>query len=255
MKKIFTLALSGLLLLILGCQDNEKTLPDCNGAYWSYRGTDGPGYWKDICVSYGDCGGNIQSPVDIAGAVEDPSLQGLGGRFSESQIHLRNTGNTIALDMDNGSEITFDGVTYQMKEVHFHTPGEHSVNGSVYPVEVHMDFKNETTGQLAVISMFLREGAVNSFLTNILPFVPQAGQEYHAAETINIATFFPTDLSYYTYTGSLTPPPCSENVTWIVLSEPLEASANQIGALTNKMPRNNRPVQQLNGRVIRHFHQ
>lgn len=255
MRKIFTLALVSTLLLSISCRDNEKLLPDCTGAVWGYRGTDGPGFWKDICQNYGDCGGEAQSPVNIEGEVDDNSLEPLAIRSADSEIHALNNGLTVAFTMDPGSELTFNGVTYQLEQFHFHTPGEHTVDGFSYPVEVHFDYKSPQSGQLAVVSMFVREGAINPFLTQIVPQLPSSGQEYHDPAFINPGAFLPANLSYHTYTGSLSTPPCTENVIWIILENPVEASANQIGAFVSKQGRNNRPLQQLNGRVIRHFHQ
>lgn len=259
MKKIFTLQMFifGAALLTIGsCHDNEKTLPSCDGAHWEYSGIDGPGYWKEICVSYGDCGGQAQSPVNIAGATADNTLNALAERYSETETHILNNGHTLQFNQDAGSELEFEGVTYKLLQFHFHTPSEHTLNGVTYPLEVHFVHKNETTGQLAVIGVFVKAGAINQFLAPFMAHLPkEEDAEYNAPDTYNVASFLPANQSYSTYPGSLTTPPCSEIATWIVLDNPVEASANQIGQIVNSEPRNNRPLQQLNGRAIRHYQQ
>ncbi len=259
MKKIFTLRMllfSVVLLAAGACHDNEKVLPSCDGAHWDYSGIEGPGYWKDICVSYGNCGGLVQSPVEVKGATLDNTLSAIAARYSDTEIHILNNGHTFQFNQDAGSEMEFNGTKYELAQFHFHTPSEHTLNGVAYPLEVHFVHKNATTGQIAVIAVMVKEGAVNGFLTQFLSHLPaHEDEEYESTETYNAGSFLPADLSYNTYDGSLTTPPCSENVTWIVLDNPVEASPNQIGQITNKEPRNNRPLQQLNGRVIRRFEQ
>lgn len=260
MKNNFTLR-GGLLLLsglfwLPACQDNEKVLPSCENAEWAYRGLNGPGSWHNLCVDYGACAGEVQSPVDLAGATDDQALTAIPEHYVATQTHIVHMGNTLRFNQDAGSEITLDGQAYQLLQFHTHTTSEHQVDGKSYPMEVHFVHQNPNSGQLAVISVLVEDGAENQFLAACMDHLPkQEGEQYHAADTYNVADFLPADRSYFTYAGSLTAPPCTENVTWIVLEHPVEASAEQIGRFEKLERRNNRPLQQLNGRVVRHFHQ
>ncbi|OWY24615.1 hypothetical protein C7N43_35870 [Sphingobacteriales bacterium UPWRP_1] len=110
------------------------------------------------------------------------------------------------------------------------------------------------SGNLAVIGIFFEEGAENALLQSFISHLPQAEDDtYEAADTYDVSSFLPAGTHYYTYGGSLTTPPCSEIVTWIVMEEPIEASLDQIHAFENLMHENNRPIQDTHGRTIKEF--
>lgn len=261
MKNIFTHSCVALLAgsaiaLLSACQDNQKVLPSCDGAHWEYAGIDGPGHWQDLCVGYGACAGTVQSPVDLGEHTDDATLSAIVSNYSGTQTHIFNNGHTLQFNQDAGSSITFEGQTYDLLQFHVHTPSEHTLNGQYYPMEIHLVHQNQATGQLAVIGVLIEEGVENAFLTPFTGHLPSEEEEhYESADTYNIAGLLPADLTYLTYPGSLTTPPCSETVSWIVLENPVQASLAQINKFGQIIHRNNRPTQQLNGRVVRHFHQ
>lgn len=250
--KVLSLMLVSLLIIISSCKD-EKTLPSCTGIEFEYTGADGPDHWKDLCVDYVTCGGQTQSPVNITGVTEDASLPNIPQNYQASAIHVVNKGHTIQLNIDAGSSITVDGVVYNLLQFHTHTTSEHNVNGTSYPLELHFVHKNDASGKLAVMGVFVEEGAANPIFAEYIDHLPTVkDSSYNVATTFNPASLFPADKDYYTYAGSLTTPPCSEIVTWIVMEHPIEASLEQIEAFEALEHLNNRPIQALNGRVIKH---
>jgi carbonic anhydrase len=246
----------GLALFIPACADgrDDVVLPSCDNIHWEYEGQDGPDAWSNLCVDYVTCGGQIQSPVDISAAVEDAGLAAIPMDYQSSTTHILNNGHTLQWSYDAGSSIEVDGVAYQLLQFHSHTESEHRVNGLAYPLELHFVHKNTMTGKLAVIGVFFEEGAENAVLQGFIDHLPaDHDATYESAATFNAGDLFPTDPSYFTYSGSLTTPPCSEIVTWIVLEQAVEASAAQIDRFRQIELENHRPLQPLHGRVIRYF--
>lgn len=258
MKKAFQLSLlllSGALLTLTSCKDDKQSsLPSCEGVHWEYSGDEGPDHWKDLCVDYTSCGGPAQSPIDITGAQDDNTLVAIGEHFVSSTTHAVNNGHTVQFNCDAGSEITVDGQTYKLLQYHFHTHSEHTVGGVAYPMEVHFVHKNETTGKLAVVGVFFKEGAENEFLKPFIEHLPATKDATFddANLSFNVSDCLPSNRSYYTYGGSLTTPPCSEIVTWLVMQNPVEASHEQIEAFHSVEHDNARPVQALGSRSLKH---
>jgi carbonic anhydrase len=253
MKNLSFLFAAGMLLFSYACKD-EKTLPSCDGVVWEYESDLGPEYWSELCVDYTPCGGTVQSPVNIEGAVYDPSLADIPQTYNSTATHIVNKGHTVQFNYDAGSSIVVGGETYTLLQFHTHTHSEHALGGASFPMEMHFVHKNEATGKLAVIGVFVREGAENSFLKGVVDHLPATKDStYNANDTFNVADIMPGNKSYFTYSGSLTTPPCSETVSWFVMENPIEASATQIGDFENLEHENHRPLQPVNGRTIK-FH-
>lgn len=254
MEKI---SLSILLLVLFfnaGCKEEENIPVSCVGIHFEYEGEHGPSHWGELCEGYASCDGTVQSPIDIVGATVDNTLSAINHTYTSSATHMLNNGHTVQFTYDSGSSITLNGTTYNLLQFHFHTASEHHVGGASYPMEVHLVHKDDVTGNLAVIGILFEEGAENPLLQTFLSHLPQAEDDtYEAADTYDVSSFLPADTHYYTYSGSLTTPPCSEIVTWIVMKEPIVASLEQVHAFEDIMHENNRPVQDLHGRSIREF--
>lgn len=250
---ILALLLSG-TLFFSACKDDEEIPEDCTGIHWEYEGEDGPDHWGDLCVGYSDCSGSTQSPVDIKGAVADATLAAIAKSYATSKTSILNNGHTIQFNYDSGSSITVNGQQYDLLQFHFHTHSEHLVNGASHPMEVHLVHKNAASGNLAVIGVFFEEGAENTVLAKYLDHLPAGHDEtYTADDTYTAADLLPAGTGYYTYSGSLTTPPCSEIVTWIVMKDHITASTDQIHHIEELEHENYRPVQALAGRTIKSF--
>ena len=141
--------------------------------------------------------------------------------------------------------------TFQLAQYHFHAPSEHTTGGDHFPMEMHLVHK-AADGALAVVAVFIREGAHNAAFDPIWSNLPsQKGVETHyPAVKVDVDALLPDARTTYRYDGSLTTPPCSEQVKWLVMSTPIELSREQIGTFTNIISGNNRPVQPLNGRTV-----
>jgi carbonic anhydrase len=219
------------------------------GAHWGYTGEQGPEYWYTLNPSYAIArDGKAQSPVNIgsgdtvtADIVSKPVFQ-----YSAAGYELENNGHTIELvpsAYDN--YITLDGNTYRLQQFHFHSPGEHQINGESFAMELHLVHK-DAGGNLAVAGFLITRGNENRVFKEVFAGLSGGKREYQ----INLFDLLPAGEGIYRYDGSLTTPPCTEGVKWIVFSHPIEMSKKQIDAFRAIYDGNNRPIQNLNGRKI-----
>lgn len=221
----------------------------CTDFHWAYDGDSGPDFWS-LC--YGTCGGDAQSPVDIWNPLTDHSLPVVNPDYEEVPIELFNNGHTIEFEYEGGSYLTLNGQSYELLQFHFHAGSEHTIRGKQYPLEVHLVHRHAATNQLAVIGVFFTKGRPNPFLDNFMGHLPHDEDDHYSSEHhVDAEDLLPANRSYFTYSGSLTTPPCSEIVTWIVMEKPVFASEEQLDAFADILHDNYRPVQPINGRVIR----
>lgn len=221
-------------------------------AHWEYEGKSGPAYWGKLHADYATCGvGRKQSPIDITATVKE-KLAPIEFSYQPSALRIVNNGHTVQVNYADGSSIKVGADSYQLVQFHVHTPSEEQVNGKDYDMVVHFVHKN-TAGQLAVVGLLFEKGPDNAALAPIVANLPkQAGPEQGVAGvSVDAAKLLPASKGYYTFEGSLTTPPCSEGVRWLVLKTPVSASAAQLAAIEAVVHHNARPVQPLHGRVVR----
>lgn len=224
-------------------------------ADWSYHGENPPEQWAEINDAYRDCGGEIQSPIDIIGSIPIMELKALQINYSPSPLHIINNGHTIQANYDEGSTMIFSHRKYPFIQFHFHCPSEHLIKGQRFPMEIHL-VHVDSESEIAVIAVMVEEGSESPFFTALCDSLPEKGRSIRREDiTINAGDLFSgISTRYYTYIGSLTTPPCTEGVNWIVMMEPAQASSQQIEKIKNLMPDNNaRPVQPLNQRPIKSY--
>jgi carbonic anhydrase len=187
--------------------------------------------------------GSEQSPIHIASsaAVRTP-LPALEFTYHASKATVENHGHAVQVDFAEDNLLRLGGVEYKLLQFHYHHPAEHVIDGRTAPVEVHLVHRNEQ-GNLAVVGVLFEEGAANPALAVKLASIG-------GAATIDPRDLLPAGLGYFSYAGSLTTPPCSEGVKWIVLAQPMTASADQIAAMKKQVEPNARPVQKTNERLI-----
>jgi len=166
-------------------------------------------------------------------------------------VDLLDNGHTIQITYDAGSTLEVDGIIFELVQFHFHAPSEHTVDGQYYPMEMHFVHQSEN-GELAVIGVFVAEGEHSDAFQAIVEGLPsEVGEERHFDDVdLDVDAFVPEQTEFYRYSGSLTTPPCSEGVRWIVLRNPLVVSAEQIGAFEDLLHDNNRPVQAVGERRV-----
>jgi carbonic anhydrase len=217
--------------------------------HWSYSGEDGAQQWGDLSADYHLCSkGRNQSPINLTGAV-DADLQELNLDYPNRGIVGEvNNGHTIQENLKPGNFLTIQGQQYEAKQFHFHSPSEHQIDGKSFPLEVHIVHANPE-GQLAVFGLLFDEGEPNSMLDQLNGFRPAGLAPYTGPVDYNL--LITTRDEYYTYNGSLTTPPCSEGVLWVVPKNPVSASREQIDRFHKAMGADtNRPIQPRNARTI-----
>ncbi|MER1968311.1 carbonic anhydrase [Castellaniella sp. GW247-6E4] len=220
-------------------------------AQWGYGGAQGPAHWGGLSPDFTVCEqGRNQSPIDIRSAVT-AKLPPLRTHYTSGPATIVNNGHTIQVNFAPGGILGLDGEDFELKQVHFHAPSENTIDGRSFPFEAHF-VHADAKGALAVIGVMYETGAANEALAPIWAELPgQAGPVRALSQAVDAARLLPATMGYYRYSGSLTTPPCSEGVRWLVLKTPLTVSAEQVAAFERIMGGpTNRPVQPLNGRLI-----
>jgi len=218
---------------------------------WGYEGDIGPEFWGYLSPDFATCkDGSSQSPVDIVNTV-DGKLPKLKFDYEPTPLDILNNGHTLEVEYEAGSSIDIAGTNYRLLQFHFHTPSEHNRKSNSFPMEAHFVHVS-TSGELAVIGVFIKEGDYNKELASILDNASASkGTVAVEGEEINAADLLPKKTrEYYHYSGSLTTPPCSEGVKWYVMDKRIEASSDQIIQFQGFFNMNARPLQAVNGRVI-----
>lgn len=219
--------------------------------HWSYEGAEGPDHWADIEPEFSTCAaGKNQSPINLTGFIK-ADLAPIQFDYKTGGEQVHNNGHTIQVNFAEGSSITLNGHTFALKQFHFHSPSENQINGKSFPMEAHF-VHADTKGNLAVVAVMFEEGKTNEELEKAWKIMPhKASEKMQLAEQILGTAIMPNAKDYYRFNGSLTTPPCTEGVTWLVLKTPVTASKQQIENFTQVMHhQNNRPVQPTNAREI-----
>lgn len=219
--------------------------------HWGYTGEAGPANWGKIDAKFVMCGlGRNQSPIDLAGFVE-ADLKPLKLDYKAGAADILNNGHTVQVDYAKGSTLTVDGRAFELVQFHFHAPSENKVKGKQFPMEGHLVHADKE-GNLAVLAVMFQEGAANPLLAKLWEKLPaKAGDKNALAQGLSVTQLLPKERDYYRYNGSLTTPPCSEGVRWLVLKKPATASKAQVEQFAKAVGvANNRPVQPVGARPV-----
>jgi carbonic anhydrase len=192
-----------------------------------------------------------QSPIDILVPASE-NLPDIQFDYAPSALTILNNGHTVQVNYDEGSGISIDGHEYALLQFHFHHPSEHTIAGVTYPLEMHL-VHADADGNLAVVGLLIQEGTdANAGLESVFANLPTEHADAHAVEgaSVNAADVLPAESLYYTYPGSLTTPPCSEGVRWLVLTTSITLSVEQIETFSSVFELDARPVQPLNSRDV-----
>ncbi|MEI8171033.1 MAG: carbonic anhydrase family protein [Rhodoferax sp.] len=222
--------------------------------HWAYEGANGPQAWGQLKPEFNACAiGKRQSPINIE---ESATLQGpaepLQFNYMPSSGSVVNNGHTIQVDLYGDNAITVRGSTYKLLQFHFHTPSEEQINYRNFAMVAHLVHKNPE-GQLAVVAVLLDPGTTNALINKVWTYMPLDTNDRVRMPVgiIDMNDLLPKDQRYYQFMGSLTTPPCTEGVLWMVLKQPTTVSKEQIKLFSQLFPRNARPVQPVNGRAVR----
>jgi len=218
---------------------------------WSYEGETGPQRWGKLNPAWAKCdSGTRQSPIDIRDGIR-VDLEPVLFDYRPSNFHVLNNGHTVQVNLEQGNRFTLTGRTYELQQFHFHRPSEEKVDGRSFDMVVHLVHKDDE-GRLAVVAVLIESGTPHPGIQTVWNNLPLEKHE----PLIPIITFDPAQMlpqrrDYYTFMGSLTEPPCTEGVLWIVMKEPIKASPHQLDIFARLYPMNARPVQALSGRMIK----
>ncbi len=222
---------------------------------WTYAGATGAENWGQLKPEWATCErGAMQSPIDIRdGARLD--LEPIQFQYRLSPLRIVDTGHTVQVNYPAGSAITVGGARYELMQMHFHKPAEQRVNGRVYDMVAHLVHRS-FDGRLAVVAVLFEIGDENAFIKSLWPHLPLEKEREVVLNHVKLPleSLLPAERGYYTYMGSLTTPPCTEGVLWLVMKTPVSISPSQVSVFGRLYPMNARPVQASNGRFIKESH-
>jgi carbonic anhydrase len=219
--------------------------------HWSYEGEGGPARWGKIDPANVKCDtGERQSPIDIRDGIR-VDLEPVTFDYKPVRFNVVDTGHTIQVNLGAGNSITILGRRYDLVQFHFHRPSEEKVNGVGYDMVVHLEHK-DMDGKLVELAILVEPGKPNSVVQTIWNNMPlEKNDTVQPPGTIDLNQILPASRQYYTYMGSLTTPPCTEGVLWIVFKQPIQLSQDQISIFSRMYPLNARPIQNSAGRLIK----
>ncbi|NOU40479.1 MAG: carbonic anhydrase family protein [Methylotenera sp.] len=230
-------------------EKSEK--PVAHAAHWTYEGKEGPENWGKLKPEFAVCNTGLnQSPINIEDTV-DASMKPLKLLQKFPIKDIVNNGHTVQANFKVGNILAIDNMSFQLKQVHFHAPSENTIKGKSFPLEAHF-VHADAKGNLSVIAVMFKEGKTNIGLEKLWKQIPSDIDKPVSLKSRVLASeMMPANQDYYRFSGSLTTPPCSEGVRWLLIKTPMTASNEQIEAFKSVLKHhNNRPVQPLNGRVI-----
>ncbi|MDP1654384.1 MAG: carbonic anhydrase family protein [Rhodocyclaceae bacterium] len=239
-------------------QEKPAEAPPAHGvvahhpAQWGYAGPGAPENWGKLQPGYATCNtGKRQSPIDIRGGIR-VDLEPIRFDYQPSLFRIVDNGHTVQVDVGEGSSITITGRTYALVQINFHRPAEERVNGKTYEMAAHLVHK-DYGNNIAVVAVLIGKGAEHPVIQTLWNHMPlEVGMEVTPPNVaLDLSKLLPQRREYYTYMGSLTTPPCTENVLWMVFREPIGVSPEQIGIFARLYPHNARPIQPAFDRLIK----
>ncbi len=225
--------------------------PDGHSPHWSYDGSAGPEAWARLNPEFAKCStGQRQSPIDIRGGIK-VDLDPVQFDYKPVSFGVVDNGHTVQVNVGNGNAIEVQGRRYELVQFHFHRPSEERIDGRQFDMVAHLVHK-DPEGRLAVVAVLLDRGSAHAVVQQVWNNLPlEKGEQLDARTPIDLSALLPADRRYYTYMGSLTTPPCSEGVLWMVMQQPVTISQSQINIFARLYPMNARPIQSAAGRLIK----
>ena len=221
---------------------------------WTYNGVQGPDRWAQLRPEYATCGsGKRQSPIDIRDGIK-VTLDPIQFDYRTTPFKVLDTGRTVQARLEGGNSITINGRRYDLQRIEFHRPSEERINGRQFEMSAHLVHR-DAEGRTAVVAVLMDQSEQGEghpmvqLVWNSLPLEKYIDQA--SSVPIDMARMLPEQKQYLTYMGSLTAPPCTEGVLWMVMKQPITLSREQIGVFSRLYPMNARPVQNTSGRLIK----
>jgi carbonic anhydrase len=222
-----------------------------HNTHWNYEGENGPQSWGKMNPANTKCDiGERQSPIDIREGIR-VELDALHFDYKPVQFQVIDNGHTIQVNLNSGNSFSVSGRSYELVQFHFHRPSEERINGRGFEMVAHLLHKDRD-GKLAVVAVLIEAGKDHKLIQTVWNNLPlEKNEAVKALSNMDMSQLLPTRRDYYTYMGSLTTPPCSEGVLWVVMKEAIEISAEQIDIFSRLYPMNARPLQKTSGRMIK----
>ena len=219
-------------------------------AHWGYEGVGSPEKWSELKPEFHTCKDGVnQSPIDLKDFV-DAKLPALTFNYNSSSTEILNNGHSVQVNIASSSTVEIDGIKFELKQFHFHTPSENNINGKSFPLEAHFVHASKE-GELAVVALMFEEGEENKMLSQLWAKMPTKSGDKIELKIADVTTLLPKDRDYYRFNGSLTTPPCTEGVRWLVMKKSTTISKSQIEKFAKVMGHpNNRPMQDTNARIV-----
>ena len=219
--------------------------------HWDYQGSGGPERWGRMKPEFAKCSsGTRQSPIDIREGIK-VELDPVQFDYKPSAFKVVDNGHTIQVNVAPGNSIEVMGQRFELVQFHFHRPSEERIDGKAFDMVAHLVHKN-LEGRLAVVAVLLEKGSAQPVVQSVWNNLPlEKGDEIAARAPIDLNRLLPAERGYFTYMGSLTTPPCSEGVLWMVMKQPVPISGEQIDIFARLYPMNARPIQSASGRLIK----
>ncbi|MDB5850311.1 MAG: hypothetical protein JWP29_4063 [Rhodoferax sp.] len=221
---------------------------------WAYQGAGGPLSWGQLKPEFATCAsGQRQSPIAI-----DDSTALLGPAepllidYKPGGGSVVHSGRLLQVDVLGDNSLTVRGVRYRLERIEFHHPAEERINGRGFAMSAHL-LHRSADGQLLTVAVLLDPGAASPLIDQVITYLPLDVEDRVdlPATGLDVGLLLPQDQRYYQFFGSLTTPPCTEDVLWIVFQQPATVSASQLKLFGQLFPNNTRPLQPANGRVVR----
>jgi len=221
------------------------------GVHWGYGGEGGPENWGSLKSDNRLCSfGQRQSPIDIRDGIK-VELEPIQFDYRATQFRVIDNGHTVQVNLEPGNSIVIGGRRYDLLQFHFHRPSEERINSRQFDMVAHLVHK-DVQGRLAVVAVLMEQGPSHPMVQLVWNSLPlEKNTEQYAPVMLDMTRMLPERREYYTYMGSLTTPPCSEGVLWLVMKQPASMSPEQIGIFSRLYPMNARPIQSTAGRLIK----
>ncbi len=225
--------------------------PPAHGTHWSYEGEAGPANWAKINVDWAACGtGKRQSPIDLRDGMK-VDLEQIVFDYKPSSFSVVDNGHTVQVTLMGGNYMTIQNRTFELLQFHFHRPSEERINGKGFEMVIHLVHR-DSEGKLGVVAVLLERGRVQNVIQTVWNNLPlEKNDTVYPSVLIDPNELLPVKRDYFTYMGSLTTPPCSEGVLWMVLKEPVQMAPAQMALFSRLYPLNARPIQASAGRVVK----
>ena len=220
------------------------------GDHWSYEGETGPANWGRH-PKWSQCAtGSRQSPIDLRDGMK-VDLEPIAFDYKPSAFNVIDNGHTIQVNVGPGNTITLQNNSYELTQFHFHRPSEERINGKGFEMVIHLEHK-DSAGKVAVVAVLLERGRAQNMIQTVWNNLPlEKNDTVTPSIVLNVADVLPARRDYFTYMGSMTEPPCTEGVLWMVMKEPVQASPAQMALFSRLYPLNARPIQSSSGRVVK----